>query len=284
MGASFGVLAIVAALSLVAALAWGASRTHIAPTAFGDLATICTPGPTWTPTPKDYRPTPPTWSPEGPGPVITAGIETEAAWRNKYFAEGCDIGALPQVIAGTYDGAYAGSLREAVTTADFIVVGHVTSTTFRGDLGTPSPPGRVDSPVAETVIAVDTTIKGDVAGGLTLRQMASPLPYNGGMVVVAPSDRLLLPGDNVLILARHTPGVSGDVAEFPVGKYLTTHGVIHAVGGNPCDTIDGLSVAEASRIIVDFVQRGIADQRLAKQCDYSRFDAPYGTPSPTRSG
>ncbi|TAK67413.1 MAG: LuxR family transcriptional regulator [Dehalococcoidia bacterium] len=280
LAASLGALAIISALSLVAALVWGASRTHIAPAAFGDPATICTPGPTHTTTPKDYRPTPPTWSPEGPGPVITAAIQTRVPWTDAFFAAGCDMHKLPAVSGGIYDlYNHPQTLGDAITKGDWVVMGHVTSAVFKSepDLST----------IASSIVtvAVDEALKGSITTQVTLKQRGGPTTGYGGIVVfTAPGDQLLLQGDDVLLIGSPYGQSSGVYTFFPVGKYMIRDGKVYAVAGNPCNTLDGLAAAEASRIIRDFVRSGVAEPRLNLRCDWSRFEPGYPTPIPTPAG
>ena len=119
-----------------------------------------------------------------------------------------------------------------------------------------------------------------------VRQGGGPTTnYNGSIEIVTESGgQLLLPGDEVLLVGSPYGQTSGVYTFFPVGRYTIRDGDVYAVAGNPCNTLDGLAVAEVSRIIAAFVQQGSVDRHLTAACDWSRFDSSVPSPTPRPEG
>lgn len=260
-----GALVTTGAVVLVVVLAWGVGQTSRAPAESRDGSHVCTPGPTVTPYPKTRIP--PTLAPaDRPPPVSTESILTEVVgWSERFVASGCDVRALPTAGVGTIDFAYhPQTVGEAVARADFIVTGHVTATVFKGDFQS-----TLNQEAYETIV-VDRTLKGDVSGTVTIQQDGGPNPGNGGLLLSAPADQVLLPGDDVLLLGIRTgPGLYR--SQYPVGKYFIRSTKVYAVEGNPCNTVDGQSVAAVATSIVASVLSGASDHFLTDACDWSRY-------------
>ncbi len=188
-------------------------------------------------------------------------------WMNAYIAAGCNPRGLPQVATSHADGRGYPTFADAIKQADTIVVGRVTAIVFYTD------PNFEDFAVSDATIKVDRALKGDVSGKLVLHQLGGPAPDHGGELNHLSGDPVLLPGDDVLVLAAS----GSDTTEgkylplVPVGKYYVRDGSVYAPDGNPCDVIDGRSLNDTIELIAGYANSAASVSVTPQACDWSRY-------------
>ena len=146
------------------------------------------------------------------------------------------LGKLPrESMLGTGVAAQAQTLAEAVAGAEYIVVGTATAikpTPFSGTAVT---------------LAVTATVKGPSVKEVTIVQPGGLLPtsdWKGVIVASAPTDPLLLPGQEALLFLTRAAGSTNFSVQPVTGLYSITRGTVEAVLGNPfAPEVSGRSVA-----------------------------------------
>ncbi len=262
------IAAVAAAAGVITIVACGSST----PAAVQDrpaeaVSATCVRGPTYTPVPTvapDQRQTP---LPPDLRPDSTRMAEIDQARKQRFestralLASGCDPSNLPMLAVSHLDGLHPKTFNDALQRADLVVTAHVTKTEFTIAEG--------DSlPTTETTLTVDSMLKGDARGEITLYQRGGPTAQNGGVIEIFKGDPVLLRGDDVLLLAQSRTN-GGYWAVYPVGKYYVRDGAISVPEGNPCDWLDGLPQDDALRL----VRAALSDdgEEAARACDWSRF-------------
>jgi hypothetical protein len=143
-----------------------------------------------------------------------------------------------------------------------VVTARVTRTAFSIDSGDAMPS-------AESTLAVNVTLKGTASPEVTIFQHGGPMPDDGGIIGHFQGDPILLPGDEVLLLAETRASGDGYFPVYPIGTYYTRSGAIVVPDGNPCDWLNGRSTPEVLRLVEEALSH---DSREAEQlCDWSRF-------------
>jgi hypothetical protein len=201
-------------------------------------------------------------------PDATRIAEIEQAQKRQLEAvtrlveSGCDARNLPMVAIAHYDGDFPKTFDEALARADLVVTGHVTTTSFTVDPNSRLPRGA-------STLAVETTLKGRDASEITFQQEGGPMPQDGGIIGHFSGAPILLPGDEVLLIAQARADGGGYGSVYPMGIYFIRDGVMSVPDGSPCGWLDGRSVTDALALVRASLSGD--SQESAQACDWSRF-------------
>ena len=197
---------------------------------------------------------------------IEAGRQRNRDFARVFIASACDLHSLPLRAFSHNDGGFPQSLDEAIEQADIVVTGRVVDTRLTAQ------DDRLPFGLADSIVAVDQILKGSVSGEIVLHQEGGPVrTYDGGAIGYLEGDPVLLPGDEVILLAREIPGGGGYSALYPVGKYYIRDGAVHTPDGNPCDSIDGLTEADVFSAIKASLKHKPPARSLTGRCNWERF-------------
>ena len=218
------------------------------------------------PAPTNGTPLPPDLRPDAERMAeIDGAHQRNLDFARRFIASGCDPRSLPLRAISHLDGLPPQGLDEAIAKADLIVTGRIKGTRFALD-DSPNP-----FPSAESMLMVDLVLKGAAPALITLAQAGGPVPSNdGGAIGHFAGDPVLLPGDEVIVLAMKRSDSDAYFALYPIGKYYVREGVVHTPDGNPCDSIDGLAEADVLQLIRASLQRPLSPA-FPLRCNWARF-------------
>ena len=159
-----------------------------------------------------------------------------------FVAGGGDPRSLPVVLVESY-GAPPLTLADALAESDAVVQGTVRGVTFADN-----PSGGM--PLATATVDVTRKFKGAIGSVITVRQLGGPVAQGtGGALAEIDTDRLLLPGDEAILMLRI--GTSGNFNTLPgAGVNLIKNGRVEAEAANPFGLLfTGRTVDEVAKYL-----------------------------------
>jgi len=144
-----------------------------------------------------------------------------AAWNASLDVASLDLGRLRHSELATYSDDSKPSLDEAVSAASRIIVGRVKELR----------PSVTDMIGTLVTLEVERTLKGESGGSITVLQSSTfyPTPdWKGVMILDAPGEPLMLPGNRYLLFLQEDPRFPPAVQRFS-GYYELKGGTVHAL-------------------------------------------------------
>ena len=175
--------------------------------------------------------------------AVDAGDQAEVEYVRDFVAAATDPRTLPKIAIETFGYIGYSNPDEAIAGADVIVRGHVDSVGFSRSFR------QFGS--ATITLAVDENLKGDPGGKkIVVRQDGGPVRQEkGGALAYLAGNPILLPGDDVLILAKGSPD-KGYSPLTRVGIYFVRDGRVYTPDGHPCAAvINGAQVSDVLQFI-----------------------------------